>query len=142
MIDIENIIFTQLATALRTAYQGISVYGEYIETPAKFPCVTIVEADNQVYKHTRDLSGVEHYAKVMYEINVYTNKSDTKKADGKAIVNTIDTLMTGLLFTRTFTGQTPNIDRTIYRFTLRYEAVVREGITDGNTTVFTMHTTM
>ena len=142
MIDIENIIFTQIATALRTAYQGISVYGEYIETPAKFPCVTIVEADNQVYKPTRDLSGVEHYAKVMYEINVYTNKSDTKKADGKAIVNTIDALMTGLLFTRTFTGQTPNIDRTIYRITMRYEAVVREGISDGNKTVFTMHTTM
>lgn len=141
MIDVENIIFTQLATALRAAYSGISVYGEYVEVPATFPCVTIVEADNQVLKQTRDLSGVEHYAKIMYEINVYSNKGNTKKSQANEISKMIDGMMADLLFTRTFMGQTPNIDRTIYRITLRYEAVVREGISDGNKTVFTMHTT-
>ena len=142
MIDIENAVFTQIATALRTQFQSVSVYGEPVETPASFPCVTIVEADNAVLKYTRDLSGVEHYAKVMYEINVYSNKANGKKTECKSISNYIDSIMTGLLFTRTFRGQTPNIDRTIYRITLRYEAVVREGITDGNTTVYTMHTTL
>lgn len=142
MIDVENIIFTELATALRTAHSGIQVYGEYVETPAKFPCVTIVEADNAVYERTRDLSGVEHYARIMYEVNIYTNKAGSLKSDAKSIANTVDTYMTGRLFTRTFRGQTPNIDRTIYRITLRYSAVVREGISDGNKTVFTMHTTL
>ena len=142
MIDIENAIFTQVATALRTQFQGIKVYGEFIETPASFPCVTIVEADNQVLKYTRDLSGVEHYAKVMYEINVYSNKENGKKSECKSISNYIDSIMTGLLFTRTYHGQTPNIDRTIYRITMRYEAVVREGIQDGNNIVYTMHTTL
>lgn len=141
MIDVENIIFTRLATALRAAYSGISVYGEYVEAPATFPCVTIVEADNQVLKQTRDLSGVEHYAKVMYEINVYSNKANVKKSQAKEISNTIDGMMTDLLFTRTFMGQTPNIDRTIYRLTLRYEAVVREGIEVDGKTVHFMHTT-
>lgn len=141
MIDVENIIFTKLATALRAAYSGISVYGEYVEVPATFPCVTIVEADNQVLKQTRDLSGVEHYAKVMYEINVYSNKGNTKKSQAKEISNMIDGMMTNLLFTRTFMRQTPNIDRTIYRITLRYEAVVREGIEVDGKTVHFMHTT-
>ena len=141
MIDVENIIFTRLATALRAAYSGISVYGEYVEVPATFPCVTIVEADNQVLKQTRDLSGVEHYVKVMYEINVYSNKGNTKKSQAKEISNMIDGMMTDLLFTRTFMGQTPNIDRTIYRITLRYEAVVREGIEADGNTVYFMHTT-
>lgn len=141
MIDVENIIFTELATALRAAYNGISVYGEYVEVPATFPCVTIVESDNQVLKQTRDLSGVEHYAKVMYEINVYSNKANGKKSQAKEISNMIDGMMTDLLFTRTFRGQTPNIDRTIYRITLRYEAVVREGIEVDGKIVHFMHTT-
>lgn len=141
MIDVENIIFTKLATALHDMYSDISVYGEYVEVPAKFPCVTIVEADNQVLKYTRDLSGVEHYAKIMYEINVYSNKASGKKSESKEISNMIDGLMTDLLFTRTFRGQTPNIDRTIYRITLRYEGVVREGVNVDGKTVHTMHTT-
>ena len=141
MIDVENVIFTRLATAIRSAFSGISVYGEYIETPASFPCVTVVEADNRVLESTRDLSGVEHYAKVMYEINVYTNDANGKKAKAKEISNVIDNVMSGLLFTRTFRGQTPNIDRTIYRITLRYEAVVREGIEMDGKIVHQMRTT-
>jgi hypothetical protein len=141
MIDVENVIFTHLATAIRSAFSGISVYGEYIETPASFPCVTVVEADNRVLESTRDLSGVEHYAKVMYEINVYTNDANGKKAKAKEISNVIDNVMSGLLFTRTFRGQTPNIDRTIYRITLRYEAVVREGIEMDGKIVHQMRTT-
>lgn len=141
MIDVENIIFTKLAQDLRAAYNGISVYGEFVEVPASFPCVTIVEADNQVLKQTRDLSGVEHYAKLLYEINVYSNKASGKKSEAKEISNMIDGMMTDMLFTRTFRGQTPNIDRTIYRITLRYEGVVREGINEGDKTVFVMHTT-
>ena len=141
MIDVENVIFTRLAAAIRSAFSGISVYGEYIETPASFPCATVVEADNRVLESTRDLSGVEHYAKVMYEINVYTNDANGKKAKAKEISNVIDNVMAGLLFTRTFRGQTPNIDRTIYRITLRYEAVVREGIEMDGKIVHQMRTT-
>lgn len=141
MIDIENIIFTQLATALRTSFSGISVYGEYVETPASFPCVTIVEADNSVLQMARDLSGVEHYAQIMYEINVYTDDGNGKKAKAKSIAKVIDDVMSGLLFTRTFRGQTPNLDRTIYRITMRYSAVVSENLSDESNIVHVMHTT-
>ena len=141
MIDVENIIFTRLAQALRTAYNGISVYGEYVEVPASFPCVTIVEADNKVYAPTRDLSGVEHHAQVMYEINVYSNKGNAKKSQAKEIINMIDGLMTDMLFTRTFRGQIPNVDRTIYRITLRYQGVVREAVEKDGTIYHVMHTT-
>lgn len=141
MIDVENVIYTKLANAIRAAFNGISVYGEYIETPAKFPCVTIVEADNRVLERTRDLSGVEHYARVMYEINVYSNKKDSKKTEAKEISNMIDSLMSDMLFTRTFRGQTPNIDRTIYRITLRYIAVISENVGSGDDIIHVMHTT-
>lgn len=141
MIDVENIIFTRLAQALRAAYNGISVYGEFVEVPASFPCVTIVEADNKVYERTRDLSGIEHHAQVMYEINVYSNKVSGKKSESKEISNMIDGMMTDMLFTRTFRGQTPNIDRTIYRITLRYQGVVREAVEKDGTLYHVIHTT-
>ena len=141
MIDIENIVFTALSNAIKTVYTTASVYGEYVEVPASFPCVSIVEADNRVLERTRDLSGVEHYAQVMYEINIYTNDASGKKSKAKAIANLIDTQMGGMLFTRTYRGQTPNIDRSIYRITLRYEAVVREGILENGKIVHVMHTT-
>lgn len=141
MIDVENIIFTRLATAIRTAFTGASVYGEYVETPASFPCVTIVEADNKVYERTRDLDGIEHHAQVMYEINVYTNDATGKKSKAKSIASVIDDQMSAMLFTRTFRGQTPNIDRSIYRITLRYQGVVREAIKIDGTDVYQMHTT-
>ena len=141
MIDIENMIFTRLAELLRSAFSGISVYPEYVELPASFPCVTIVEADNKVPKSTRDLSGVEHYAQIMYEINVYANDSSGKKARAKNIANTVDDEMTALGFTRIFRGQVPNIDRTIYRITIRYEGIVREAQDVGGKTVYQLFTT-
>ena len=140
MIDVENIVFTRLATALRTAYSGITVYGEYVEVPAAFPCVSIVEADNAVLERTRDLSGVEHHAKVMYEINVFTNDANGKKSRAKAIADVIDMQMSAMLFTRTFRGQTPNVDRSIYRVTLRYKGVVGEAVNTGNKIIYPMYT--
>ena len=80
MIDIENVIFTTIAQKVRSEFQEASVYGEYVEVPASFPCVTIVEADNKVYERTRDLDGIEHYAQVMYEVNIYSNKQAGKKS--------------------------------------------------------------
>lgn len=141
MIDVENLVFTKLATAIRTAYSGASVYGEYVETPATFPCVTIVEADNKVYEPARDLDGIEHYAQVLYEINIYTNDATGKKSKAKAIAKVIDGIMSEMLFQRTFRGQTPNIDRSIYRITMRYQGVVREGIAMDGAIIYCVHTT-
>ena len=124
MIDIENDVFNAVATALRTAHSGIQVYGEYVESPAKFPAVTIVEADNRILERMRTTS-IENAASVMYEINVYSNKSVGKKAEAKAIATTADNVMSSIGFTRTFREQVPNMkDATIYRIVCRYEAVI------------------
>lgn len=141
MTDIENIIFTRIAQRLRSEFPGIAVYGEYVETPSSFPCVCIEERNNSVHEETRDLSGIEHYTNLMYEINVYTNDSAGKKSKAKSIASVIDEEMSAMLFTRTFKNPIPNIDRTIYRIVIRYKAVVREGIDADGKTVYQMHTT-
>ena len=135
MIDIENDVFSIVATALKTAFPGITVYGEYVEVPAKFPAVTIREADNRVLASMRTVK-IENAVSVMYEMNVYSNKASQKKEEAKAIVASADEQFEALGFTRTFREQIPNMkDATIYRIVCRYEAVVAPGY-DGNYLVY------
>lgn len=131
MIDIENDVFTIVAEALRAAHDGITVSGEYAESFAKLPAVTIVEADNRVLMSMRT-DNIENAASLMYEVNVYTNNAAGKKTAAKKIMNTVDNAFEGLGFTRMFREQVPNLkDATIYRIVARYEGTVGEG-TDEN----------
>jgi len=125
VIDIESIIFQRLSTVLRANYSEISVYGEYVKTPAVFPCVTIEEKDNYVLERTQSSGGIENHAGLVYEINVYSNKKTGKKSQCKEIFSLIDREMQDMGFTRTMLNPIPNIDdATIYRMVGRYKAVV------------------
>lgn len=57
MIDIENKVYNDVAKAIRDSFSNfprLSCYGEYVETPASFPCVTLVEDDNSRVTSTDD----------------------------------------------------------------------------------------
>lgn len=124
MIDLENDIFDYAAKALRAAHTGIDVAAEYVEMPAKFPHVSIVESDNRILERMRT-NNIENAVSVMYECNIYSNKASGKKSEAKAIANTLDDVLSGIGFTRTFREQVPNLrDATIYRIVCRYEAVI------------------
>lgn len=133
MIDVENMVFNAVATALRTEYPNMSIYGEYIENPASFPCVTLVEENNVTYRNSLTEDHRENHARLEYVANVYSNKQNGKKAEAKHISDIIDNTLQDLNFVRLMRSQVPNTDRTIYRITLRYEAVVDKGITTTET---------
>ena len=127
MIDIEAKVYTPVAAALREAFPGIAVSGEYVKAPSSFPFVSIVEADN--YLTRPDSAEGERYAALMYEINVYSNKSVGKKSECRAVLAAADLLMYSLNFTRLSMTPVPNLeDASIYRMTARYRAE-----TDGTT---------
>lgn len=128
MIDIESTVFTRAAAELRTAFPGIVVTGEYTNAPAKFPYVSIVEADNYTTAERLDSSGAERYARVLYEVNVYSNRASGKKTECRRIADHIDRMLYRMNFTRISLTPVPNLeDGTIYRLNARYEAE-----TDGN----------
>lgn len=130
MIDIEATLFTEIATALRKEFTGIYVTGEYVNAPAKFPFVSIVEADNYTDSRFLDTADQERYARLMYEVNVYSNKEGTKKSECRKILNFIDKMLYGMDFTRISMNPVPNLeDAKIYRLNARYEVV-----SDGETT--------
>jgi len=125
LIDIENEVFTRIATRLRNEFNPISVYGEYVKSPASFPAVCIEEKANSVYQRTQDSANVENHALVMYEVNVYSNKKTGKKSQCKEIFKIIDNEFQKLGFTRTLKESIPNLENaTIYRMIGRYTAVV------------------
>lgn len=73
----------------------------------------------------RTSDDIENGVSVMWDMNVYSNKTAGKKAEAKAIANTADSVFAEIGFTRTFREQVPNINNaTIYRIVCRYEAVI------------------
>lgn len=125
MIDVENEVFNSVATDVRAKYPDIYMVGEYVKTPPKFPCVSLVEMDNRSYQQTEDSGSVENHASLMYEVNIYSNKTVGKKAECKAIAALIDERMLALGFARTMLQPIPNLDdATIYRMVGRYGAVI------------------
>lgn len=126
MIDIENKVLSVVREAVLAAYPNAVVYGEYIDAPASFPCVTVTEDTNYTYVYTKDEQLMEHHAEVQYAVNVYSNKQVGAKLEAKAILNIADNAMQSMKFWRTMTRQVPNVDRSIYRMIARYRAVVGE----------------
>ena len=140
MIDIESEVFDYVAKGIRAVYPSAFVVGEYTETPAKFPAVTIVEADNRVFEQMRT-TRIENAVTVMYQAEVYSNKASGKKLEAKAIATTMDSLFTELGFTRTFREQIPNLkDATIYRIVCRYEGIVGEANESGKYLIYQNNT--
>ena len=125
MIDAENKVFDTVSKALKTAHGStLFVTGEYVPSPPIFPAVSIAEADNYVATRYRTLN-IENAANVMYEINVYSNKTAGKKSEAKAIASTADETMASLGFVRTMRNTIPNLnDASIYRIVLRYSGVI------------------
>ena len=125
MIDVENTVFDTVATVVRDKYPEVYMVGEYVKTPPKFPCVSLIEMDNQSYQRTEDSGSSENHVSVMYEVNIYSNKTIGKKSECRAIAALIDEQMLALGFARTMLQPIPNLDdATIYRMVGRYSAVI------------------
>lgn len=130
MIDVENEVFDSVVTEVRSKYPDIYMVGEYVKTPPRFPCVSLVEMDNQSYQRTEDSGSSENHVSVMYELNVYSNKAVGKKTECKAIAALIDERMLALGFARTMLQPIPNLDdATIYRMVGRYSAIISKNKT-------------
>lgn len=125
MIDIESEVFNTISEKVREQYPEIFMTGEYVKSPSSFPCVSLIETDNQIYRNTRTSGCIENHAQVVYEVNVYSNKQRGKKAECKEILGFIDKQLEALGFTRTLMTPVPNeVDATIYRMVARYRAIV------------------
>jgi hypothetical protein len=126
MTDCENEIYTRLATVLRDVFPGINLAGEYVKAPSGFPHVSITQSDNSVVSES--MTGSSEIAQVMFEINVYSNKTEGKKTECKEIMKVIDSVLFKMNFKRISLTPVPNMeDASIYRLVSRYRVA-----TDGH----------
>ena len=126
MIDYSNEIFNNVATNLRAAYKGIQVVGEYVETPAKFPTITLDEIQN-VPVHL-DSSTKNKYARIVYRSQTFCN-GDGKRKKAREIFNTLDQKLMDLgLFVKSFTTTPTIYNSEVYCITATHEGVIS---TDG-----------
>ena len=123
MIDIENYVYTQVRTAIKSVRPLADVSGTYIDIPSSFPHVSIEETDNASVASTISTSDREYAANVTFTVNIYTNTA-TAKTDAKEIAAVVNDAFTDLGFVRSMKQEMPNIDRTIYRLILRFQATV------------------
>ena len=125
MLDFQNEIFTEVATAVRENHKGATVTGEYTRSPSKFPAVTVDETENVSVSSLIDSSRVEKFSAITYRLQVFSNKTSGKKAEARAIFATADKVMWDLGFYRVTYTTTPEIyDSTVYSIMATYEAIV------------------
>ncbi len=122
MINIEEDVFDYIANSLEKEFSEVTV-GDETRTPASFPFVSVVEADNYAYEKTKDSGSLENHAVLMYEVNVYSNKTVGKKRECKDIFSYIDELFQKIGFVRTGKSTISINDATGYRLVGRYKAV-------------------
>lgn len=125
MIDCENEVYTRVARVLREKFPGIDIAGEYVNAPSVFPHVSITQSDNAVI--SAKMTATAEFAQVMFEVNVYSNKTEGRKSECKSIMNAIDEILFRMNFKRLALTPVPNMeDATIYRLVARYRVA-----TDG-----------
>lgn len=125
MNSIENAVITEIHTALQAKYPGILVYSDATAYSPEFPCVSVYEADNASATDTIDSSGREKFSDTMYQVDVYSNLEQGRKAQCKSIIGIIDDKLVSLGLVRTTKLPAPNLnDSNIYRLTARYSARV------------------
>lgn len=87
--------------------------------------MSISEISNLSYSRTANSSTSENHVVVVYEINIFSNKTNFKKSECKSITKSIDEQLLGLGFTRIMCEPIPNIENpSVYRVVARYKAVV------------------
>ena len=125
MIDYQNEIFTNVATGVRSAHDGVTVTGEYIRKPSKFPAVTLEEIENVTVGELVDSSNEEKHSGLGYRLQVFSNKTGDKKSEAREIFATADKVMLGMGFRRVTYTTTPEFyESTIYSITATYEAII------------------
>ena len=122
MIDYSNEIFNTVAKNLRSLYSGITVVGEYVEVPAKFPTVTVDEISN--VPTYLDSATINKYTKVTYRSQVFMN-GNGKRKKAREIFDSLDRKMMDLGLTmKTYTTTPAIYNSEVYCITATHEGVI------------------
>lgn len=123
MIDIENLEFTRVKTAVKPLCTNCGTT-QQTGTPV-FPYLKFDQKDNPVYKPSIDSGSKENHVQPMIQIDVYMSKND--KLTAKKIMALADTQMQTDGFERIFGPQgVPTTTAGVICLTARYQAIIKQ----------------
>lgn len=123
MINVESQVYTPITVALREAFPGVDVSGEYMEAPSTFPRVSIMEQDNYPTLGHLDTSDKGQFATLMYGVNVYSNRLTGEKSQCRSIMRVVDDLVYQCNSTHISLSPVPNLkNASIYHLVARCRA--------------------
>lgn len=127
MIDYSNEIFNTAAKNLRSLYSGIKIVGEYVESPAQFPTVTLDEIQN-VPVHL-DSATTNKYARVVYRSQIFCN-GEGKRKRAREIYDSLDQILMSVgLVAKTYSTTPAIYNSEIYCITATHEGVIgKDGV--------------
>lgn len=124
MIDYSNEIFNTAAKNLRSLHRGIKIVGEYVESPAQFPTVTLDEIQN-VPVHL-DTAATNKYARVVYRSQIFCN-GEGKRKRAREIYDSLDRILMSVgLVAKTYSTTPAIYNSEIYCITATHEGVIGE----------------
>ena len=124
MIDNEQLIYDEVSTALRTAFDKIHIVGvEITDTPPRFPAVSIIQLNSSVNTRYSTFEKVDNVAEEEYKFDVYSNleSQSMAKQQTKDIIAVIDGVMSDLFYIRSFCQPVPSADTKHTRLVARYK---------------------
>lgn len=124
MIDIESKVVDTIYNAVTAIYPNADVTTGYDEKTAVYPCVVVEETNNYPYRRSATDDCSENHSRITYEVNVYTDNTNTAKTVGKDILKIVDTALQGLKFRRLHRNKPLNLNRTVFRQYGRWEVIV------------------
>jgi len=128
MIDPENAVYTVIRNAVKENFRDATVSGVLELLPSDFPAVFIEMSDCYPYRQGADGDEIENFCVAVFEVNIFANTTNTRKAQAKSIQRTVDAAFNRLGFQRTMCMPVNGNDATRYRLVSRYEAVVSKDL--------------
>lgn len=135
MIDIEYLVFDTVYNALNPLFPEANITNGYDEKMSVYPTVIIRETNNVPYQKMNTDDCAENYARVTYEVEVFSNKENIARIECKEILNAADEIMQSMKFRRIHKNRPVNQDRTVYRQYARYEAIVGKPYIENEGTI-------
>lgn len=126
MVELE--VYTKVFRELRERYPSLTIFDETVLAPSVFPCVCLEETDNFVYTPLISGSNTENATEVVYEVNIYSNKINSKKVECKELFNAVDEILTEIGLVRKLKRFVPLDDTTKARLFGRYTAIAGDKI--------------
>ncbi len=124
MIDKSNEIFALIAKRLKKDFPDLTVIGESVDKPTKFPTVTVDEISNLPTEI--DSSEMNKYAVVRYRVQVFTTNT-RKRAEARMIYSVVDEVLQGVNLNCKVFSTTPEVyNSKVYQITATHEGVIHE----------------